>query len=175
MRKTIDRATIHVNQQSNAQTGLNFKNRSLLISTIVITIYINKLRFKTSVLWNRDILSSSDSLRLVLFPKLRNVICQWVVWIGRGEQRLNGEQHGSNLQRGRPFVLQDVEADSTQFVDIWVENLGHKPHFRRRHRVLFRQKQFQIKFTWNEYFCWILEKNYERINLKIWIRLKPFS
>lgn len=44
-----------------------------------------------------------------------------------------------------PFVLQNVEADASEFIDVWVIDFRQKAHFRRRHRVVFAEEQFEFE------------------------------
>ena len=45
---------------------------------------------------------------------------------------LDGEQDSSDLQRGTPFVLEDVQADSAQLVDIGMVDSCDKPDLDNR-------------------------------------------
>jgi hypothetical protein len=47
---------------------------------------------------------------------LRNVVGERVVGVGRGQQRLDRKKDRADLQRGRPFVLENVEADAAELV-----------------------------------------------------------
>ncbi len=40
------------------------------------------------------------------------------------------EKDGSDLQRGTPLVLEDVQADAAQLVDVWVVDLREEPDLR---------------------------------------------
>ena len=57
------------------------------------------------------------------------------------------QKHRSNLQRRRPFVLQYIQAYSSQFIHIWVIYLRQKPNFRGCHWVILWQKQFQLIYA----------------------------
>jgi len=82
---------------------------------------------------------------LIRLPVVRHVVGQRVVRVGRRQQCLNAEQHGANLQRGRPLVLEDVEADAAQLVDVGVVNARQEAHLGRRHGVVGRQEQLQLE------------------------------
>ena len=52
-----------------------------------------------------------------------------------------------DLESGRPFVLEDVEADSTQSVNIGMVNLRSKKNFWGDKRVLLGQEELQGEQT----------------------------
>lgn len=49
-----------------------------------------------------------DSPLLVLLVVFGDVVGERIVWVGRGEQSLDGEQDGSNLKGRGPLVLEYV-------------------------------------------------------------------
>lgn len=58
---------------------------------------------------------------------------------------LDTQKHRSDLQSRRPLVLEDIEADTAQFVNVGVVNARQEAHFRRRHRVIRRQEQLELE------------------------------
>ena len=50
------------------------------------------------------ILGVPDCLGLVDLPQLSNVVCQRVVGVRRGEESLDRQENGANLQSRTPFV-----------------------------------------------------------------------
>ena len=64
--------------------------------------------------------------RLVLPPLAGDGLVQGVVRVGRGEEGLNREQDGADLEGGRPLVFQDVQADAAQAVDVGVVDTGEE-------------------------------------------------
>lgn len=64
----------------------------------------------------RPLLGDALRVDLVLLVVLRDVCRERVVRVRRAEQRLYGEQHRADLQRGRPLVLEDVEAYPAELV-----------------------------------------------------------
>jgi len=68
---------------------------------------------------------------LVGFPHFRHAVVQRVFGVRRGEEALNWEQHGANLQRRRPLVFQNVEANAPELVAVRVVNLRQKADLRR--------------------------------------------
>ena len=68
---------------------------------------------------------------LVLPPLPRHVLIQRVVWVWRGKQSLNRQKDRSDLKGWGPLVFEDVQADPSQLVNVWVVDLGEKPDLRR--------------------------------------------
>lgn len=65
----------------------------------------------------------SNSFGLVLLPVFGNVVCQRIVGVGGTEEGLYREQDGTDLERGRPLVLQNIKADSSELVNVGVIDL----------------------------------------------------
>ena len=76
-------------------------------------------------------LTSINGILLICFPRLGHVIRERIVRVGRGQQGLDGEEDGADLQRRAPLVLQDVQADAPQPIDVRVIDLGEEAHLRR--------------------------------------------
>lgn len=93
----------------------------------------------------RPVLGVADGLGLVDLPQLGHVVGQGVVGVGGRQQRLDGQQHGADLQRGAPLVLEDVQADAAQPVDVRVVDLGDEAHLGRGHGVVLGQEQLQFE------------------------------
>lgn len=93
----------------------------------------------------RPLLGVADGLHLVDFPQFGDVVGERVVGIRCAEQRLNRQQHGADLQRRAPLVLENVEADAPQPVNVWVIDTCDEAHLRRRHRVVLRQEELQLE------------------------------
>ena len=90
-------------------------------------------------------------LALVGFPLFSDVVRERVVRVGRGEQRLDRQQDGADLQRRAPLVLENVKADAAQFVDVRVVHFGEEADLWRRHRVILGEKELQFEnTTWRE-------------------------
>jgi hypothetical protein len=53
-----------------------------------------------------------------LGAQTRPYVGEGIVRIWRGEQQLQRQTQCSHLQRGRPLVLENVEADATETVDV---------------------------------------------------------
>lgn len=108
---------------------------------------------------------STDPHRVlfVLFPMRSYVVCQRVVLhirvsvsmttkrkreahrIRSRKESLYREQDGPYLERRAPSVFENVEADSSELVNVGMVNLGQESNFRRSHRVLFWQEQFELE------------------------------
>ena len=78
-------------------------------------------------------------------PLLRHSVVQRVVWVRRAEERLDAQQHGSDLQCRRPVLLQNIQTNSTQFVHIRVVYFSQKTHFRRHHGIVVRQEKLEVE------------------------------
>lgn len=61
--------------------------------------------------------------------------------VGFSQKTLNGEEHGSHIIRGRPFILEDVKADVPRRVDVGVEARRQELQFRRFEWVLVCEDQ----------------------------------
>lgn len=55
------------------------------------------------------------------------------------------QQHRADLQRRRPLVLEDVEADAPELVDVGVVDLGQEAHLGRRHGVVLGQEELELE------------------------------
>lgn len=53
---------------------------------------------------------------LVGLPLLGGLVIEGIIGVGLGEEALDGEQDGLHLERGRPVLLEDVEADASEVV-----------------------------------------------------------
>ena len=57
-----------------------------------------------------------DGAVFVVLPVISHRLVKRVVHVGGRHQGLDREQHGFDLEGGRPLVLQDVEADSACYI-----------------------------------------------------------
>jgi hypothetical protein len=73
--------------------------------------------------------------------KKKNKTKQKTIWIWCTEESLYTQQDSSNLKSGTPLVFQDVQANSSELVDVRVVNLCEKSHFWRSHWVFFGEEQ----------------------------------
>ena len=71
----------------------------------------------------RPLLGRLKRQLLVVLPRLGYLLREGIVWVGRGQQRLDGQEHGSNLKRGAPLILEDVKADAAKSVYVGVIDL----------------------------------------------------
>lgn len=73
----------------------------------------------------------------------------------------------------RPFILQNVQANSSQLVDIWVVNLGSEQNLWWHHRVFIRQEKLAIEETsLVRSLCWAGDFDVEMsVILLIWLRI----
>jgi len=79
-----------------------------------------------------------ERLRLVRLPQLCYVVCQRIIWVRCREKSLDGEKDGSDLKCWTPFLFEDVQADSSQLVDVRVVDPSDEPYFGSSHWVVFR-------------------------------------
>ena len=86
-----------------------------------------------------------ESVVFVFDPGTCDLFVEGVVWVGCGEEGLDGEEDGADLEGRRPPVFQHVEADPADLVDVGVVDLGKEPDLGRSHRVLLGQKQLQVE------------------------------
>ena len=70
---------------------------------------------------------------------------QRVIEVGRREERLDRDEHCSDLESGAPLVLEDVKADSADLVNVGVVDLGSEEHLGRDHRVLVREEELGVE------------------------------
>ena len=61
----------------------------------------------------RPLLGLIDGSLLVSSPVVGNCLIEWVVAVGCRHQGLDREEHGLDLEGGRPLVLKNVKADAT--------------------------------------------------------------
>jgi hypothetical protein len=90
---------------------------------------------------------------LISFPGIGDLLIQRIIQIWQGHQGLNRKQHRSDLQRRRPLVLEDVEANSAKLVDVGVVDLGSEKDLGWHHWVLFRQEELAVE---NSTLVWSL-------------------
>ena len=81
----------------------------------------------------------------VVLPDLSDLLVEGVVHVGGSHKRLDREQHGSNLQSGRPLVLEDVEANAAKLVNVWMVNLCAEKNLGWHHRVLLGQEELAVE------------------------------
>ncbi len=75
-----------------------------------------------------------------------NRLVEWVVNVRCRHKQLNGQHDRADLESWTPFVLlQDVKADSTEFVDVWVVDFGPEQDLWWCHWVIFGQIDFQVE------------------------------
>jgi len=55
------------------------------------------------------------------------------------------DNNAPHLQRGRPLVLEDVQANSSELINVRMINTCQEANFRRSHGVAFGQEHFQAK------------------------------
>ena len=101
----------------------------------------------------RPLLGLLDGCLLISFPSIGNLLIQGIIQVWERHQGLNWQQHRSNLKRGRPLVLQDIQADSTKLVDVRVVDLGSEKDLWWHHWVLIWQEKLAIE---NSTFIWSL-------------------
>ena len=53
-----------------------------------------------------------DGTISVGLPEVSDLLIEGVIEVGGRKERLDREEHGSDLEGGAPFVLQDIKANS---------------------------------------------------------------
>lgn len=84
---------------------------------------------------------------LIFFPVVSDLFVQWIIKIWSRHQSLDGKQDSSNLESRRPLVLEDIETDSSKFVNVWMVNLCSEKHLWWNHWVLIWKEEFTVKKT----------------------------
>jgi hypothetical protein len=84
---------------------------------------------------------------LIFLPEISNFLIKWIIEIWERHQSLDGEENRSDLECWGPLVLQDIEADSSELVDIWVVDLGSEQNLWWNHWVLFWQEELAVEDT----------------------------
>lgn len=78
-------------------------------------------------------------------PLLRHSLIQWIFWIWRPQERLYAEQDCPYLQSRGPVVLEDVEADSSQAIDVRVVDAGQKAYPGWAHGVVIWEEELELE------------------------------
>lgn len=58
------------------------------------------------------------------------------------------------------FTFENVQADPSKFINVWVIDLGHKSNFWSGHGIFFRQEKLKLE---QSTFEWTLKKKYSNI------------
>ena len=123
------------------------------------------------------LLGPLDGTFLVLLPKVGDLLIQGVVEVGERHQGLDREENRSDLQSGRPLVLQDVQADSAELVDVGVVNLGSEEDLWWHHWVLLWQEELAVEetaFVWG--LGWTSDLDVEvSIVLLVWLSVDAYN
>jgi len=100
-------------------------------------------------------LGLGNSTILITLPVVGDDLIEWIIQVWKGHQSLDGEEHGSDLQGWGPLVLEDIQANSSQFVNIGVVDLGSEQDLWWDHWVFIWQEKLAIEdsslvwsFTW---------------------------
>ena len=65
-----------------------------------------------------------DGTVLVTLPVISDSLIKWIIAIWCRHQGLDWEQHSLDLKSWGPLVLEDIEADTSELVYIWMVNLS---------------------------------------------------
>ena len=94
-------------------------------------------------------ITSIDRFVPVLLPVSRNVFCQrhWVVYVGLGKQRLDTQEHSSDLQSWTPCILlvgytiiENIQANPSKLVNVGMIDYGQEPDRWRCHGIFIWKK-----------------------------------
>lgn len=69
-------------------------------------------------------LGGCNSGLLILLPALGDICSERVIRVRSTEEGLDRQEDSSDLESGRPVILEDIEANTTKLIDVWVEDLG---------------------------------------------------
>ena len=120
----------------------------LLIPGVSLRIIRTALRSSLPVFARvrfRPLLGHGDGGVFVREPVFRDFLGKRIGRVRRRKQGLDGNQHRPYLQRGGPFIFQNVQADAAERVDVGVVYLREEAHFRGGHGVLLWEKQLQFE------------------------------
>lgn len=82
-----------------------------------------------------------------MFPHPSHVIVQWIIRVGSTKQGLHGQEDGSDLQGRCPFVLENVQADPSQFVNIRMVDLCDEPNLGGLQGVVEGEEELQFELA----------------------------
>jgi len=91
------------------------------------------------------LLSGFDGEGLVGLPLGGDVVVERVIGVGGLEEELDGETDLVDLERGRPLVLEDIEADTAETINVGVVNLSEEADFGRDHGVVLGQEKLELE------------------------------
>jgi len=83
----------------------------------------------------------------IIFPSFCYIGSQWVVWVWRAEESLNGEKDSSNLESWRPVALENIQADTAELVNVGMVDLSQESNLRWGHWVIIWEEKFQLEDT----------------------------
>jgi len=113
----------------------NFQQWEIIMLVISMSLTVSLLSILHS-----PFSCSINSCILILFPIVCNLFIKWIVKVWCWQQSLDWKQNSSDLQSWRPFVLQDIQTDSTKLVDVGMVNFSSEQNFWWNHWILIRQK-----------------------------------
>jgi len=99
------------------------------------------------------LLGSVDGGCLIGLPGISDLLIQRIIQVWQGHQGLDRKQDRSDLQRRRPLVLEDIEANSAKLVDVGVVDLCSEEDLGWDHWVLLWQEEFAVE---NASLIWCL-------------------
>jgi hypothetical protein len=98
-------------------------------------IATSRSRSQVGVL-NSPLLGFGESTIDVLSVVIGNGFIKRIVKVVVGHQSLDGEENRSDLESGRPLVLEDIETDTSKLINVGVVDLCAEKNLRGAHRVL---------------------------------------
>ena len=82
---------------------------------------------------------------LVAQPVVRNSRVERVLRVRLAQERLDRQKRRLDVERGRPVLLQNVEADSPDFVDVRVVYLCEESDLGRLKRVILGEEELELE------------------------------
>jgi hypothetical protein len=81
------------------------------------------------------------------------------------------------LKSWRPFVLQDIKANSTKLIDVWMVDFGSEKNLWGDHWILVWEEKFtseQSTFIWSLGWSSNLDKEMSEISL-VWLSVDAYN
>lgn len=92
-------------------------------------------------------LGGCNSGLLILLPALGDICSERVIRVRSTEEGLDRQEDSSDLKSGRPVILEDIEANTTKLIDVWVENLGQESNLGRSHWIIVGEEELEAENT----------------------------
>lgn len=95
----------------------------------------------------RPFLGGCNSGLLILLPALGDICSERIIRVRSTEESLDRQEDSSDLKGGRPVILEDIEANTTKLIDVWVEDLGEESNLGRSHWIIVGEEELEAENT----------------------------